>query len=98
LTVVGTGADVLFAEFGSDALATVAVLLQLPAAAAVTLIVADRVANAPRPFPRLQVTVVIPLTVLGVQGPGLADAETNIIPAGSTSVTVIPLALFGPLL
>jgi hypothetical protein len=96
---VVTGGEISLVEFGSDVVAdTVAVLLHVPGAAAVTLIVADLLAYCPRLLPRSQLTVVIPLTVVVVQGPGLADAETNATPAGSVSVTVIPSALFGPAL
>jgi hypothetical protein len=100
LTVVVTESLLLPGSgFGSPVvLVALAVLVQVPTAAAVTLIVADLLANCARPFPRLQVTVVTPLTVVVVQGPGLADAETNVTPVGSVSVTVIPLAVLGPAL
>src|SRR5712664_1241606 len=58
--------------------------------------VAVRVTDVFAPFasvPRLQVTVVVP-----VQVPWLGVAETNVRPAGSTSVTVTPVELDGPLL
>jgi len=72
--------------------ATVAVFVIAPVAVAVTA----RETEALAPFasvPRLQVTVVVP-----VQVPWLGVAETNVRPAGSTSVNVTPVEFDGPLL
>ena len=69
---------------------TVAVLLSVPAEPGVTTIVTV----APAPFasaPRSHVTVAVPL-----HEPTVVLDETNVTPAGSTSVTVTPAAASGP--
>ena len=72
-------------------LVTLAVLLMVPVTVGVTIIVTF--AETPLPnVPRLQVTVLVPL-----QLPWLGVADTNVTPAGKVSVTVTPVALFGPL-
>src|SRR5216683_1540043 len=72
---------------------TVAVFVIDPRAVAVAV----RETEAVAPFakvPRLHATIV----GLGTQVPWLGVAETNVRPAGSTSVTVTPVELDGPLL
>jgi hypothetical protein len=70
---------------------TVAVFVIEPAAVAVAVRETEAVAPFAR-VPRLQVTDVAP-----VQVPWLGVAETNVRPAGSTSVRVTPLEPDGPL-
>src|SRR5882762_6003754 len=71
---------------------TVAVFVIEPAIVAVTARDTEAVAPFAR-VPRLQATVVVP-----VQVPWLGVEETNMRPAGSTSVNVTPVELDGPLL
>src|SRR5260370_39369718 len=64
------------------------------AAAAVTVAVRETEAVVPMAsVPKVQLTVVVP-----VQVPWLGVADTNLSPAGRTSVTVTPVELDGPLL
>src|SRR6266446_3912693 len=71
---------------------TLPVLVIEPSPVAVTARETEAVAPFAR-VPRVQVIVVVP-----VQVPWLGVAETNMRPAGSTSVTVTPVELDGPLL
>jgi hypothetical protein len=94
LTVFIVDVDELFAGFGSVCVAvTVTVLDTGPGVDEVVstrLIVAlPRFANVPI----AQDTVVVPL-----HDPCDGVAETNVVPAGSTSVTTTLLAALGPLL
>src|SRR6266404_1423231 len=73
---------------------TLAVFTVVLAAVAVTVALRETEAAAPlASVPKLHVTVVVP-----VQVPRLAVAETNVRPAGSTSVNVTAVELDGPLL
>src|SRR5882672_3269662 len=75
---------------------TLAVFTVVLAAVAVAVALRETEAAAPlASVPRLHVTVDEPT---GMQGPWLAVAETSVSPAGSTSVTVTPVELDGPLL
>jgi hypothetical protein len=82
----------LLLESGSETpLPTVAVLVMVPDAVAVTTIVT--VALAPFPMmPSAQFTVLVPVHGL----PWLGVADTKLTPAGSVSLTDTPVALFGP--
>src|SRR5260370_24559912 len=74
--------------------ATIAMFNVGLAAVAVTVAVRETEAVPPMAnVPKLQVTVVVP-----VQVPWLGVADTNLSPAGSTSVTVTPVEPDGPLL
>jgi hypothetical protein len=92
LTVVIVDVEELFAGFGSVSVAvTVAVLDTEPG---VGEVVSTRLIVALPPFasePREHVTVVVLL-----HDPCDGVAETNVVPAGSTSVTVTLLAAPGP--
>jgi hypothetical protein len=88
---------VLFAGFGSaTALATVTVfVIVVPPAAAVGVTTMVAVALAPAAnVPIVQVTV----PPACVQVPAVDIADTKITLAGSVSVSVVPVAGFGPLL
>jgi hypothetical protein len=89
-TVVVAVAE-LFAVFGSEVVEdTVAVFESGPVPVGVTTIVT--VADAPEAsVPIVQVTVVV-----AEQEPTDDDAETNVTPAGSVSVTVTAAAESGP--
>jgi len=92
VTVVATVTELLVVLGSTSVAITLAVLVMLPATVGVTTMVT--VALLPLASdPRVQVTVLVPL-----QAPWLADAETNVTPAGSVSVTVTPEAEDGPLL
>ena len=85
----------LLAEFGSDSLALILAVLVIVtgfAGAFTTMVI---VAVAPMASePTMQVTVL----EAWVQVPWVELAETNVTPAGRVSVTVVPVAPFGPLL
>lgn len=92
--VVIVDVEELFAGFGSGSdAATVAVLDMAPGVEEVfstrVIVALPPVANAPTAHD----TVVVPL-----QDPCDGVAETNVAPAGRTSVTTTPLAALGPLL
>jgi len=83
---------VLFAGFVSDSLpVTVAVFVIEPTVVAVVRIVTVALAPAASP-PSWQVTSGLPEHV-----PCVAELETNVIPAGTGSASVTPLAALGPL-
>jgi hypothetical protein len=84
----------LFAALGSVVVeATLAVFEIVAAAAGVTFTVSVIVADAAAVIvPSAQLTVVVPLHV-----PCEGVAETNVVPAGSTSTTDTPAASEGPL-
>jgi hypothetical protein len=93
LTVVIVAVEELFAGFGSVCPPeTVAVFETCPG---VDAVVTTRVIVAPAPLARVptaQVTVVVPL-----HDPCEGVAETKLVPAGSASVMLTPLAASGPL-
>jgi hypothetical protein len=95
LMVLIVDVEELFAGFGSTSTAvTVAVLDTAPGG--VDVVVSTRLIVALPPFanaPTAHDTVVVPL-----QDPCDGVAETNVVPAGSTSVTTTLLAAPGPLL
>jgi hypothetical protein len=84
--------EVLLARFGSVVVEeTVAVLTTAPAELGLTT-TSVIVGVAPTAtVPREQVTVVVP-----EQDPTDGVADTNVVPAGRTSVTVTPAAELGP--
>src|SRR5262249_38590216 len=92
-TVGVTTLALLFAAFVSEPKpdAVAALLSGTPATVGVTTIDAVAVCPIARP-PNEQVTV-----PAACEQPAGALADTNVTPAGSTSVTVVPVETFGPL-
>lgn len=91
---------VLFALFvsGDDAVTT-AEFVSVRPPGALTLTAIDRVAKPGNEIvPRFAVTVPLDPTDGPLQLPWLEEQETNVVPAGSGSLTIAPLAAAGPLL
>lgn len=90
--------DELFAALGSEVeLATVAMLVTVPVPVPL-LTVSVKVAEAPLTSEGIE-HVTVPATLLQAKaGPVLCVIETNVVPAGTTSLTVTFAASLGPLL
>jgi hypothetical protein len=90
----------LLPDSGSfDALDTTTVLLIVEPGAALTFTTRVTLADPPRRIvPSEQVTFPVPPSGGAVDVPWLVVTETNVVPAGTVSVTVTPVAELGPAL
>jgi hypothetical protein len=90
VTVVDADALLLPGTGSVTPLVTLAVLFNVPPVVGVTTMVTVALAPFPR-TPMEQITVLVPL-----QLPWLGVADTYVTPAGNGSLTLTPVALFGP--
>lgn len=88
----------LLPDTGSfDVLATTTVLLIVEPGVALTFTTRVTLAEPPRRIvPSEQVTVPVPPTGGAVDVPWLVVTEMNVVPTGTASVTVTPVAELGP--